>query len=157
MHFPIIQLCDTRKKSREDRITEFSFYDDKTVEYFTDYVGDTYTDKKRAEYLREDYLKKLFEGIADVDDTGKITFFSEEKIRETLRQEYKAVLDKLQENLQEGHLRGYNFRSAGEYFRDDETMFYYESCTQSSGAFMEDTVYFAGKTLYVGAIIDAHI
>lgn len=157
MHFPIIQICKTRNDAKQNRITEFSLYEDSTVNYFTDYVGDTYTEKQRKEYLREDYLKNLFAGIADVDETGKISFHSEEEIRATLLEEYKKVLESLTEQNEKGHIRGYDFRNAGEYFRGCDEMFYFESCTQCSGAFMEDTPYFAGKTFYVGAIIDAHI
>ena len=157
MHFPIIQICKTREDAKENRITESDLYEDRTVAYFTDYVGDTYTEEQRKEYLRKDHLKNLFAGIADVDETGKISFYSEEEIRATLRKEYEKVLESLEEQSEEGHIRGYDLRAAGEYFRGSEEMFYFESCTQCSGGFMEDTPYFAGKTFYVGAIIDAHV
>ena len=51
MHFPIIELKDKRVP-KDERMSDSEFYDDYCVNYYTDYVGDEYTESERRDLFR---------------------------------------------------------------------------------------------------------
>ncbi len=53
-------------------------------------------------------------------------------------------------------IRGYDFRSVGERFRDFDTLFV-DDYGKTSLQFVEDAQYYAGETRQIGNIFDAHI
>lgn len=157
MHFPIITLYDRKPTASELHHTPSGMYEDATIAYNTDYFGEEYTKEQRDELLHSKYLKEFFDGIATVNPgKGTITFLDEDTIRKTLLDYASKQLDALKERLESGRMRFYDFRSAGNDFRGGDYMFWYQYGAFTSGQFIEDTPYYAGKTLYIGVVVDAH-
>lgn len=156
MHFPIIQICKSKKESLENRISDFDLTEDKTVEYNTDYYGEEYTEGQRSLFLAGDRLAELFKGIASVNEEGKIHFYGEKRIQKTLLKEYRTCLKILQQKLKDGTISAFDLISAGEDFRGERILFYFESHGETTGVFMSYAQLFANRTFWVGAIFDAH-
>ena len=154
-HFPIIQLCETRQEAKDGRISPSDLYDDATVNYFTDYVWDEYTEEERRNFIHGEDLRKMFDGVAKVTKSGHITFFDKETILKARKEETERILDKLLKRRDEGRLRIDDFKYDSEDWRG-YTAIFYPGYAQMSGSFFDDAHYYAGKELWIGAVIDAH-
>lgn len=158
MHFPIIELKDHRIP-KDERMSAYELYDDSCINYNTDYVGDEYTEVQRKNYLMSGSLQKLFEGIATVNVVEEsITFLNYNTVDSTTRAQMKECLERLLKSLEgDGRVRPNDLVYEGQLWRNHEELFHYESCAHTSGNLVSDAVWYAGKTLYIGAIFDAHI
>ena len=158
MHFPIIEL-QPHPIPVDERLGDYELYDDACIGYFTDYVGDEYSEEARKVYIESGSLQGLLAGIATVDTASEtIVFLDADTIRDTIT---KHILDSIAD-LQKEALGGRGLRPndltyAGDYWRGHEELFYVEGCAHTSGAFISSAIWYAGKTLYIGAIFDAHI
>lgn len=156
MHFPIIQLCGDPE---DIGVTPSEMYEDSVIQSWTDYIGDKYTDEERDGVIKSEWLKSLFEGIADIDpDKGTITFLSKDKITETLQKYFSDVIEKLSElDINESiYMLFWNLRDKGTHYKDCYFLFWKDGYAQTSMGFIEDTPFNAGETLYIGDIYDAH-
>ena len=159
MHFPIIELKDKRVP-KDERMSECELYDDSCVGYFTDYVGDEYTDEERHDYFQGGRLQKLLKGIATVDtrDFGSITFLDADTIRDTIKKEMLDIAAAIQDKiLKDERVRPDDVKYEAEFWRGFDDLFHFEGRVCTSGNLISDAVWYAGKTLYIGAIFDAHI
>lgn len=155
MHFPIIQLSE-QPLEKKDWITTVSMEDDCIINRYTDYIGDRYTEEERYDMIKN-HLPYLFNGIASVDIKNQtITFLSKEKIKKTLEKEVEKILDAINSYQKERGVSFFPFRYHGAHFRMCDTLLWFDGCAYTSASFMEDAVYYEGKTLYIGAIYDAH-
>lgn len=158
MHFPIIELKD-QPIPADERMSESELYDDSCVNYFTDYFGEEYTEAERKEYIKSWALPKLLEGVAMVDVTHEaIIFLDADTIRASIDKKMLEIAAMIQNKI----LKGERFRPndlgyEADYWRDYMELFHYEGCCHTSGNLVSDAVWYAGKTLYIGAIFDAHI
>ena len=158
MHFPIVEI-NTKKKSRKEISGSFLDYESPTLNYFCDYYGEEYSASDRYELIKSKWIKKLFEGIADVDfrNGGSITFHSKEEIDKTLSDYFQDILDELEKDKNSvGWHKFFLLRQKGHEFRDCSALFYVDGCAYTSMQFFEDAYYYAGKTLYFGQVFDAH-
>lgn len=156
MHFPIIEL--TTKKKTKKEISESSVeYDNATLNYFCDYYGEEYTQKDRKELIKDDYLKELFKGIADIDAGHEcVRFYSAKDISDTLDRYYREIAEKIVDTNETGWLRFFSLRKYGENFRDSSIIFVVNDCPMTSMQFFEDCYHYADTVLYFGQIYDAH-
>jgi len=155
MHFQIIEISD-EPISKDKWVSDFTLYEDATIAENTDYVGDLYNEEERKGFIR-DSLPVLFKGIADVDlEKETITFKSKEECRRTLLEEKKKILDIILEDMiDKGNCSFYPLRNYGKDYKDWPQLFYRDGGL-TSAQFIEDAPYYAGKTMYIGAIYDAH-
>ena len=153
MHFPIIQLTHIRILP-EDWMKEEDICGCPLVEFKTDYIQGI----NRSE--REGWLTWLpffFDGIADVDLANeKILFKSADEINKTLDSYYREIVDKMQDTERKGWLRFLDIRRYGECYKDIDSLFYINGCLLTSMQFIEDCYHYAGETLHIGGVIDAH-
>lgn len=159
MHFPIIELKPNHVK-KDERMSDCELIDDTCINYFTDYYGDEYSEEKRKEYLKSGRLQKLLDGIAKVSTRGygSITFLDADTIRATINSKMLKIADKIQQKILGGERFSPNdLGYMADYWEDFEEMFHYESCGHTSGNLVSDAVWYAGKTMYIGAIFDAKI
>lgn len=156
MHFPIIELC-SEKMSRDEIKHSSLDYDDAVLNYYTDYYGESYTEKERNEHICSEWMKSLFKGIADVDTKNEcISFFDESTINDTLDKYYRETIDTLVNSSEKGWLRFYRLRELGREFRGSSSLFVVDGCAMTSMQFFEDCYHYAGKKLYFGQFFDAH-
>jgi len=154
MHFPIYELTSERL-DRADWMDEFTFVDDPLVQCFTDYTQEI-EEEDRENYLSR--LPELFAGLAEVDlEKGEVRFESREKIEQVLNSYYRGIVDEMENTKSVGWLRFYQIRRYGYWYLDSEVIFYVNGCTLSSMQFVEDCYHYAGQTLYIGGVIDAHV
>lgn len=154
MHFPIIKLSSDIADANE-RIDHYDFLEDSLVQYHCDYWGEDVPEDDRERYLI--LLKSVFRGLARVDvGLGTIEFFSKEEILGTLRANYASLLEKLASRLNEGYMELFHLRQSGFWYNDYQIIFCIDGCTHTSGQFIEDCHYYAGRTLYIGNMLDAH-
>lgn len=156
MHFPIIQLSNCPLE-KEDYFSMFSVCEDSTIQAWTDYVGDAYSDQERKELIRSSWFKNFWEGIAVVDtEKETITYLDEETIKHTLNAEYHKKIDSIQKTLTEGRMHSaWEFRNEGNQWRDCDSLFF-DDYGMTSMRLIEDAHYNAGETFYIGGILDAH-
>lgn len=156
MHFPIIQISDCPLE-KEDYISMFSVCEDSTIQAWTDYVGDEYSEQKRKELICSSWFKQLWDGIAVVDtEKETITYLDVETIYRTLKAEYQKKIDSIQESLESGTMcSAWKFRNEGYRWRNFCSLFF-DGCGMTSMELIEDAPYNAGKTFYIGGILDAH-
>lgn len=153
MHFPIIEL----KRNKDDRY--ILSFDDRTLNHFTDYYGEEYTKQERINTINAQWFRDLFRGLAEVDpEEGVIRVFDKETIKKTLDDYFKHLLEKLSELKNDTIIwrRFHSLRMAGYEYDDYSTLFYVDGVGYTSMQFVEDLVYYAGETLYIGKIYDAH-
>ena len=154
MHFPIIKL-ESLGTARADWDTDLD-YEDVTLNYHTDYYGEMYSDAKRESVIRSKWLKELFEGLATIDEEKEtITFLDKATILNTLHDYYIKTARELLERAERQQLSAYEFREAGRHFRDYYSLFVHDY-GKTSMSFVEDAQYYAGETLQIGNIFDAH-
>lgn len=159
MHFPIIELKDKRIP-KDERMSDCELYDDACVNYYTDYFGDEYTDAERKGLFQNGRLDELFDGIATVNTRGfgSITFLDADTIRETIQKEMLNIAAKIQNRILKGErVRPDDVKYDAELWRGFDDLFHIEGRVCTSGTLISDAVWYAGKTLYIGAIFDAHI
>lgn len=153
MHFPIIEIV-----SDKNELGKFGIYEDVTLEYFTDYYGDEYSEEERIETIEQ--LKEFFDGLATVNvENGTVTVNSSGTIRHDLIEYHKKLLEKLRNEADKDESISRRFlelRKAGHFYKDDDAMFFYDGGGYTSMQFVEDLVFSAGKILYIGKIYDAH-
>ena len=156
MHFPII--CLTHSDDPEKFASYQEIEEDGIIQANTDYVGKKYSKEDRRRLIIEsDYLKNVFRGIATINpEEETLTFLPDEQIRETLHNEYKYILELLQERLDSGRFCGWDLRDAGNIFRGCEYLFYVEDCGLTSMRLVENAIYYTNKTFYFGNVYDAH-
>ena len=155
MHFPIIELTSVKLKGY-DWMQAKDLWDDSFVNSHTDYISDVESSKERKEWLT--WLPKFFEGIADVDlDKDEIHFKSEEEIKKTLDDYYREITEKMENTHEIGWRRFFDIRRYGECYKDADAIFYFCGGCHSSMQFIEDCYHYAGKTLYIGGVVDAHV
>lgn len=159
MHFPIIELKDKRVP-KDERMSECELYDDYCVNYYTDYVGDEYTESERRDLFQNGGLQRLFNGIAKVNTKGfgSITFLDADTIRDTIKKEMLDIAAAIQNKiLKDERVRPNDVMYEADFWRGFEDLFHVEGRVCTSGNLISDAVWYAGKTLYIGAIFDAHI
>ena len=154
MHFPIIEITSSR-----ENLGIGLNYEDETLNYFTDYYGEEYSKSERAECIKR--LVDFFEGLGTVvTSRGEIYLNNEETIRKNLLEYHKSVLEQLNKDADdyEGPIwrRFFHFREAGKNYKDYDTLLFFDGCGYTSMQFIEDLLFHAGKTLYIGKIYDAH-
>ena len=155
MHFPIIELTN-HKLEAHDWIQEKDLWDDVFVESHTDYISDVDSAEERRGWL--EWLPEFFEGLADVDlDKDEIHFKSKEEIEKTLDSYYREIVEKMEDSDQKGWRRFFDIRRYGECYKDADAIFYAFGCSQSSMQFIEDCYHYAGQTVYIGGVVDAHV
>ena len=152
MHFSIVEIVTLKDNFG------MSIEDDVTLQYFTDYYGDEVSKSERKKTLSQ--LKTLLKGLAVVDvEKGEITVDSEDVIRRNLIEYHKKLLEELKADAEKDQAiwrRFFKLRQAGYHFEDSYMMFFSNGCGQTSMQFVEDLVLYAGETLYIGKIYDAH-
>ncbi len=156
MHFPIIEIMS--KKKAQD-IPGPSIFEDATLEYHTDYYGEEYTEKERMDVLTSEWFNKMFDGIGEVcPKEGIIRIFDEDTVRRTLNRYFEDVLESLADLKEEKIIwrKFYGLRNAGEEYKHNSTLFFFDGYGCTSMQFMEDIIYHAGKELYIYNIYDAH-
>ena len=158
MHFPII-VIEKLDTPIEDWVLSLD-YEDRCLLEHTDYYGDMYLPEDRKAVIESDWLKNLFDGIATVNPNAEtITFLDEKTICHTIREWFVNEAEHLSHMAKAGRVSAFDFRYAGEHWRDFFTLFY--NCTESeygqtSMDFIENSVYLAGQTVRIGNIFDAH-
>lgn len=154
MHFPIIKI-ESIALAREDWDIDLS-YEDSCLNEHTDYYGEIYSPEDRREVIESNWLKEMLDGIATIDtEKETITYLDKQTIQNTLYDYYLQKATELFEKAGQQRISGYNFRSAGERFRDCYTLFV-EDFGKTSLDFVEDALYYAGETRQIGNIFDAH-
>lgn len=154
MHFPIIKL-EPIDLAREDWDMDLG-YEDGCLNEYTDYYGEIYSPEDRRAVIESKWLKELLDGIATIDtEKETITYLDKQTIQNTLDDYYLQKATELFEKAGQQRIRGYDFRSAGERFRDFYTLFV-EDYGKTSLSFVEDALYYAGETRQIGNIFDAH-
>lgn len=154
MHFPIIELS-TVKLEPVDWMDDSVLWDDALIESHTDYIQ-SITRRERDGWLR--WLPSFFEDIADVDlEKDEIRFKSEEEINKTLDDYYREIVGKMQNTDYKGWRRFFEIRRFGECYKDADALFYVNNCSMTSMQFIEDCNHYAGQTLYIGGVVDAHV
>ena len=145
------------KLTKDDWVEQEVLFEDPGILYHCDYVGDQYDDNERQQYIREE-LPKFFYGIADVDpETETIKFYSKEKILDSIKKELDGAISFIRRNADLGDCTFYNLRYAGRWFRRDYTIFWSELASYTSAQFIENCIYCAEQTMYIGAIYSYHI
>lgn len=156
MHFPIIQLCSDPE---DIGVTPSDMDEDSVIQAWTDYIGHKYKSKERKDVIKSAWLKSLFEGIADIDtEKGTITFLSKDKIEETFRNYFSDVVNKLS-NMDVNEpvsMLSFYLRDYGTHYKHCYSLFWKNGYAQTSMGLIEDALYDADKTLYIGDIYDAH-
>ena len=161
MHFPIICI--------ENMATPKEYWHEPDREDFClnkhiDYYGEQYSAEERKDVITSGWLERLFDGIATVDsDAETLTFKDAKTIRFTIQDWFTDETERLHKMAVAGRLNAFDLRTAGEEFRGCLTLFY--NCMEDTGCcygltsmdFVEDAKYFAGKTVAIGNIFDAHI
>lgn len=155
MHFPIIKI-EPIDLAREDWDIDLN-YEDSCLNEHTDYYGTIYPPEARRRVIESKWLKELLEGIATIDtEKETITYLDKATIQNTLYDYYVQAARELCIGASEQRVSGWNFRNAGESFRDFDTLFV-EDYGKTSLQFVEDAQYYAGETRQIGNIFDAHI
>ena len=155
MHFPIIKI-EPIDLARDGWDIDLN-YEDSCLNEHTDYYGDIYPPEARRRVIESKWLKELLEGIATIDtEKETITFLDKATIQNTLYDYYLQQAETLFKEAGKQLIRGYDFRSAGERFRDFDTLFV-DDYGKTSLQFVEDAQYYAGETRQIGNIFDAHI
>lgn len=153
MHFPIIEIC-----SDEEQFGQ-SIYDDPVLNYRTDYYGEEYSEEERKEALND--VRDYFSGLAEVDPVeGVLRVHDADTIRKTLVDYHEKLLERLSETdySQRGlYAMFFDLREAGNNYKGSDMLFFYDGYGYTSMQFIEDLVFHAGETLYIGTIYDAHI
>lgn len=152
MHFDIICIeeLDTPREN-----WGYPDYGDTTLLAHTDYWSlDPSPEKYRQRLIKFEWLKDLFDGIADIAEDGTLKFHSREEIEKKLSEYYDNVADQIQS---EAHMTQYKLKYFAESYKDYETLFYYKGTGYTSLEFMDEARFFDGKTLVIGNIYDAHI
>ena len=156
MHFPIIALekIDTPV---EDWAVDLP-YDDATLHRFTDYAGELYSDEERKRVINSEWFKNLFDGYADVDtEKETITFYSVEKCAESFKRYLREKTEELYNLALDNKLTGFELKWSGVEYNHYPELFYVDgSYVQTSFDFIDDARYYAGETLRIGNIFDAH-
>lgn len=153
MHFPIIEILS----EGQERGEYSHMYEDATLNYFTDYYGEEYTEEDRKDTIKSEWLEEFFEGIAKVDpEKETITFLSNTEIANTLHRYYFDLLERLAEVKTGVCMLFYQLRLAGTEYRDNPVMFWKDGCGHTSMGFIEDATFYAGQTFKIGNIYDAH-
>ena len=153
MHFPIIKI-EPLDLPRED--WDVDLPEDATLCDNTDYYGDIYSAGDRYVVIRTTWLKELLDGIATIDeDAETITFLDRDTIRETTQSYYKDLTEKLSEMAEDGKMSQYDLWVASRRFRDFYTLFYIDY-GMTSLQFVDEAIYYAGQTMQIGNIFDAH-
>ena len=158
MHFPIIEIKDKPVK-KDERMSYCALCDDSCINYNTDYVGDEYDDDQRARLFDAEYLPKFFDGIATVDASNEsITFLDDDTIRNTFDVEIRKAIDSLYKNKSKygGCVKPDDLAYIGNYWRGFDMLFFCDGAADTSGGFISYARYYAGKTLYIGNVFDAH-
>lgn len=156
MHFPIIEIS-TKEERRFD--SGASIYEDATLQYYTDYYGEEYADIERKDTISCGWFEEFFKGLGEVDvEKETVTLYDEFTIRKTLDDYFASVCEKLDELKNEKLIwrRFYALRNYGTCYKDESTLFFLDGAGYTSMQFVEDLIYNAGKTLYIGQIYDAH-
>ena len=159
MHFPIIELT-SEKLDAGDWMNEFSFIDDATALYYTDYTQEI-TEGERRHIIRV-VLPVFFFGIADVDvEKEEVKFKSVKEIEKVLDSYLQDVVEKIEAERyalnKSASAKFYDLRCLGRKYKDSEMLIHFDGGTYTSMQFIEDACYHAGKTLYIGGILDAHM
>ena len=154
MHFPIIKI-EPIDLPRGDWDVDLN-YEDSCLNENADYYGEIYPADWRREVIESDWLRELLDGIATIDtEKETITFLDEQTIQNTLYDYYFQTARDLFAKAGDSCVSGYDFRNAGKRFRGFYTLFV-EDYGKTSLQFVEDAVYYAGKTRQIGNIFDAH-
>lgn len=154
MHIPIIAIekIDT---SVEDLLTDLGYEDD-VLNYYTDYYGDIYSAEDRKEVINSDWLKSFLKGIATVDSEKEtITFLDADTIQNTQREYLKRHTEEMYNRACSGELKMWEYRHSTDEYDDYSCMFYHDY-GKTAYMFIEDAHYFAGQTVRIGNIFDAH-
>ena len=156
-HFPIVELT-SHKYEPCDWMDEMSLVDNEVVQYYTDYVQDI-TESERRDYLT--WLPNFFKGIADVDiEKLEVRFKSAEEIEKTLESYYREVMQNIESDLVDFKMlistKFYRLRCYGRKYKGSDMLIHFDGSTYTSMQFIEEACYYAGKTLYIGGIVDAH-
>lgn len=155
MHFAIIEIKDAPIK-KDERMSDCELYDDTTLQYFSDYFGDVYSEKERKDFIKQGRIVGIMSGLGKINArSGSIRLFDEATIRQTL--ELQVVHDMDEIRKKGGAIKPDDLRYVGEYWRGYNDMFHFEGGCRCSGSFVSDLTWYAGKTLYIGNIFDAHI
>ena len=154
MHFPIIEICSDKEQFGQ------SLYDDPVLNYRTDYYGEEYTEKERKDVLNSTWFKDYFNGLAELDPKeGVLRVYDADTIRKTLGDYHEKLLEHLAETdySQRGlYAMFFDLREAGYNYKYSDMLFFFDGCGYTSMQFIEDLVYHAGDTLYIGQVFDAH-
>lgn len=154
MHFPIIKLesLETEKADFETSLD----YEDSTLNMWTDYYGELYTDSEREKVIKSNWLKEIFDGVATVDtEKETVTFLDSGTIRQTFREYLLELTTKLHEEAERGELRGFELRYATVEYKEFDAMFYID-CGYTCFELIENAEWHAGETWKIGNIFDAH-
>lgn len=155
MHFPIIAI-ESLETERADFIEELN-YEDSTPNRYCDYYGEKYDEEEREKAIKSSWLKKLFEGIATIDEEKEtITFLDEESVRGTIRNYLIQLTENLHSDAEKGELTVFDLRWAAKEYKGFSTLFYADGYGHTSFEYIEDAPYCAGKTFKIGNIFDAH-
>ena len=165
MHFPIIAYAFERVD--KDEWIKVLPVDDPVLSYNTDYCGNIYSPEERKKVLKSAEFKYIFSGLGDIDVKKEtIKLYDSDKIRATLLLYYKKELDKLIKMAESETTLDrmpvwelfYKFRRLGHNYCDSDILFYNveNDYCQESMPFIEDLSFYAGKTLYIQNIFDAH-
>ena len=155
MHFPIIEICSDKEQFGQ------SLYSDPVLQYRTDYYGEEYSEEERKDFLNSPGFKDFFAGLAELDPAeGVLRVYDADTIRKTLVDYHEYLLDRLSEidYSQRGlYAMFFDLREAGNNYKDSDMLFFYNGYGYTSMQFIEDLIFCAGKTLYIGQIFDAHV
>ena len=155
MHFPIIEICSDKEQFGQ------SLYDDPVLNYRTDYYGEEYSDEDCENLLNSTWFNNFFRGLAELNPEKRtLKIFDADTIRKTLVEYHQELLKSLA-NIDYSE-RGiyamfFDLREAGNNYKNSDMLFFFNGCGYTSMQFVEDLIYYAGDTLYIGQIYDAHI
>ena len=130
MHFPIIEICSNKE------LFGWSIYDDRVLQYRTDYYGEEYSEQERKDVLNSPWFKEFFAGLAELDPAeGVLRVYDADTIRKTLVDYHEKLLERLSETdySQRGlYAMFFDLREAGNNYKDSDMLFFYNGYGNTS-------------------------
>ena len=156
MKFPIIQVS-VKPVTKDERITLEQLNNDVSVNVAADYLSHMAEPLERKTFIKEQ-LPKILDGIAIVDSEQEtIKIRPDAEIRYAIRADLTNKLKSWNEKFKKGTLSYDEPSFEGHRYRNTNAMFILnKSHACFSGPFIENLMFYAGKTLYIGGIAFAH-